>query len=170
MKQDRSFIVDVLFVLGLFGVFAVSAFILITIGADVYQHTVQDMTSNYETRTAVSYITEKVRQNDAVTGDTEPCVSICTIEDIPALKLSRKIDNGTYFTYLYLYNGYLKELFISQYTDLGGSALEAGTNIMQLKDFQITEQGSNLLNIKVTTPHGNPHSFFISTHSRANSE
>ena len=54
MKQEHSFIVDVLFVLALFGVFAISALVLVTIGADVYQHTVQDMSANYEPRTAVS--------------------------------------------------------------------------------------------------------------------
>ena len=62
-KQEKHFIVDILFVLALFGVFAVSALALVTIGADVYQHTVEDMGVNYESRTAVSYIMEKVRQN-----------------------------------------------------------------------------------------------------------
>ena len=38
-KQEKHFIVDILFVLALFGVFAVSALALVTIGADVYQHT-----------------------------------------------------------------------------------------------------------------------------------
>ena len=41
--QEKHFIVDILFVLALFGVFAVSALALVTIGADVYQHTVEDM-------------------------------------------------------------------------------------------------------------------------------
>lgn len=63
-KQEKHYIVDILFVLALFGVFAVSALALVTIGADVYQHTVEDMGVNYESRTAVSYIMEKVRQND----------------------------------------------------------------------------------------------------------
>ena len=47
-KQEKHFIVDILFVLALFGVFAVSALALVTIGADVYQHTVEDMGVNYE--------------------------------------------------------------------------------------------------------------------------
>ena len=62
--QEKHFIVDILFVLALFGVFAVSALSLVTIGADVYQHTVEDMSVNYDSRTAVSYIMEKVRQSD----------------------------------------------------------------------------------------------------------
>lgn len=47
---------DILFVLALFGVFAVSALSLVTIGADVYQHTVEDMSVNYDSRTAVSIL------------------------------------------------------------------------------------------------------------------
>ena len=42
-NQEKHFIVDILFVLALFGVFAVSALALVTIGADVYQHTVEDI-------------------------------------------------------------------------------------------------------------------------------
>ena len=41
-NQEKHFIVDILFVLALFGVFAVSALALVTIGADVYQHTVEE--------------------------------------------------------------------------------------------------------------------------------
>ena len=62
-KQEKHFIVDILFVLALFGVFAVSALALVTIGADVYQHTVEDMGVNYERRTAVSYIWKMFRRS-----------------------------------------------------------------------------------------------------------
>ena len=166
MKQERSFIVDALFVLALFGVFAVSAFVLITIGADVYQHTVQDMTSNYETRIAVSYITEKVRQNDTSVSDTETAASISTLNGTRALKLAQEIDGQLYYTYLYLYDGHLKELFTQRYDSLGGNALEAGVNIMELDYFKIEQAASGLLSVEVTTAHGNPYQFYISTHSQ----
>ena len=166
MRQERSFIVDALFVLALFGVFAVSAFILITIGADVYQHTVQDMTNNYETRTAVSYITEKVRQNDAIASDTENAATISTLNEAPALKLTQEIDGQLYDTYLYIYDGHLKELFTQRYNSLGGNALEAGVNIMELEAFKMEQVSSGLLSVEVTTAHGNPFRFYISTHSQ----
>ena len=164
MKQDRSFIVDILFVLALFGVFAISAFVLITIGADVYQHTVQDMTVNYETRTAASYITEKVRQNDASVPGEEASISVDELEGIPALKLAQSYNDMTYYTYLYLHDGYLRELFIQQYADLGGSALDAGTNIMPLKDFDVKQDSSGLLTITVEPSHGDSYQFFVASH------
>mgnify|MGYP000271613250 FL=1 len=95
-KQEKHFIVDILFVLALFGVFAVSALALVTIGADVYQHTVEDMGVNYESRTAVSYIMEKVRQND-----TTDSIFLTDLENVPALCMLSEIDEETYCTYLY---------------------------------------------------------------------
>lgn len=164
MKQERRFIVDVLFVLALFGVFAVSALVLVTIGADVYQHTVQDMNSNYETRTAVSYITEKVRQNDLTTADGENGVSLTTLDGQPALMLAQDIDDETYCTYLYLYNGYLKELFMREGTSLGGSSLEAGVNVMELSSLCMEQVNDQLLSVEMTTPEGEFHRIYISTH------
>ena len=95
-KQEKHFIVDILFVLALFGVFAVSALALVTIGADVYQHTVEDMGVNYESRTAVSYIMEKVRQND-----TADSIFLTDLENVPALCMLSEIDEETYCPYLY---------------------------------------------------------------------
>lgn len=95
---------DILFVLALFGVFAVSALALVTIGADVYQHTVEDMGVNYESRTAVSYIMERC-------GRTIPLTVFPDRSgNVPALCMLSEIDEETYCTYLYLYDGHLKEL------------------------------------------------------------
>ena len=79
-KQENHHIVDVLFVLALFCVFAVSALILLLIGANVYQKTVNDMDANYNGRTAVSYITEKIRQNDS-----DSAVSVGTLMGKPSI-------------------------------------------------------------------------------------
>lgn len=164
MKQERSFIVDVLFVLALFGVFAISALVLVTIGADVYQHTVQDMTDNYETRTAISYVTEKIRQNDITAEDCTGSVNITTLAGEPALMLTQHVDEQAYCTYLYLYNGYLKELFMQQDSSLGGNALEAGTNIMELDSLHLEQISPRLLSIEMSTKQGELHRIYVSTH------
>ena len=161
MKQEKHFIVDILFVLALFGVFAVSALTLVTIGADVYQHTVTDMSINYESRTAVSYITEKVRQND-----TADSIFLTTLEDVPALCILSRIDEDTYCTYLYLYEGHLKELFMKQGASLGGQALPAGTDILQLKTLSMDYVTDNLLRICLQPPSGEQHTFYIKLHCK----
>ena len=60
-KQDKH-IVDVLFVIGLFCIFALSSFFLISIGANIYRKTVAHMDENFNTRTSLSYVVEKIRQ------------------------------------------------------------------------------------------------------------
>lgn len=168
MNQERHFIVDILFVLALFGVFTVSALMLVTIGSEVYRHTVEDMGSNFESRTAVAYITEKIRQNDNVITDssnnTTQNISISTLAGEPALMLSQVIDGETYCTYLYLHDGYLKELFMRSGSYLGDNTLAAGQNIMELTDFVLEQASDNLLSIQLGTPGGESHEMFISTH------
>ena len=63
MKKIRNegHIVDFLFVLGLFFVFAFSALMLILIGSGVYKKTVDRMNENFNLRTTTAYITEKIR-------------------------------------------------------------------------------------------------------------
>lgn len=156
MNQEKHFIVDILFVLALFGVFAVSSLVLVTIGADVYQHTIRDMNTNYETRAAASYLTEKFRQNISP-------VEITTLSEEPVLKLSQEIDGEVYFTYLYLYDGCLMELFVRENASLGGNALEAGEKIMDLSEFSFSPAGLNLLDIRLTTPSGEKHQLYLAT-------
>lgn len=157
--QEKHFIVDILFVLALFGVFAVSALALVTIGADVYQHTVEDMDVNYESRTAVSYIMEKVRQND-----TADSIFLTTLEDAPALCMLSEIDEDTYCTYLYYYEGHLKELFMRQGASLGGQLLPAGTDILELADLNFSYADDNLIRVSLQTPSGETHTFYIHVH------
>lgn len=161
-NQEKHFIVDILFVLALFGVFAVSALALVTIGADVYQHTVEDMSVNYESRTAVSYILEKVRQND-----TADSISLTTLEDTPALCMLSRIEDETYCTYLYFYDGHLKELFIREGTSLGGQILPAGADIMELKDLTFSYVSNDLIRAYLQTVSGEFHTFYVHIHCNA---
>lgn len=168
--SERHYIVDILFILALFGVFAVSALMLVTIGANVYQNTVEDMGVNYTTRTATAYITEKIRQNDTVIGEDGSVfnhILVTDIEGVPALKMTQDIDGIYYSTYLYLYDGYLKELLINAEYDLGESAPSAGENIMPLSDFQLTQVQNNLICVTVTATSGESNTIYISTHSTA---
>ena len=59
-RRDKS-IVDMLFLLALFGVFLISALFIVLFGANIYKKTVNDMDANFSARTSVSYITEKIR-------------------------------------------------------------------------------------------------------------
>lgn len=166
-NQEKRFVVDILFVLALFGLFTISALMLVTIGSEVYRHTMDDMSTNYETRTSVAYITEKIRQNDYITDSSDGesgNISISTLDGEPALVLSQSINNETYCTYLYLHDGYLKELFMKSGSFLGDNTLAAGQNIMELSAFTMEQISDNLLSLHLTTPGGEAHDIFVSTH------
>lgn len=55
---------DQMFLVILFAVFAVCAFSLSMIGANIYSHTASVMNEDYEERIDISYVTEKIRQWD----------------------------------------------------------------------------------------------------------
>ena len=159
-KQENHHIVDVLFVLALFCVFAVSALILLLIGANVYQKTVNDMDANYNGRTAVSYITEKIRQNDS-----DSAVSVGTLMGKPSIILSQEVDGKVYQTYLYEYDGYLTELFTDPSLNLGDNILKAGHPLFPITDFTVTETTPSLYHFVLTTKDTQSIHLYISTNS-----
>ena len=166
MKQERHFVVDILFVLALFAVFTVSALVLVTIGADVYQHTVHDMSRNYDSRTAMAYITEKVRQADSLLENGSPSVELGTLEQQPALILKEEIDGAYFTTYLYLYDGWLKELYIREDSYPGEEISAAGQNILQLNALEYKQINESLLSVSMTTPDGESRQLYLSLHCR----
>lgn len=160
-KQKKNHIVDVLFVLALFVVFTLSALVLVILGASVYQRTVSYMDENYTSRTASSYLTEKVHQNDLYDS-----ISIGQLESTPALLLNREINDTSYVTYLYLYEGSLRELFMRQEGDIGADPLSAGKEILPLHDWALEMAGDHLLHISLTLEDDSAKELYISLRSR----
>ncbi len=154
VKNEHKHIVDVLFVLALFGVFAASALMLVTLGANVYKQTVANMDENYEERTAYAYITEKIRQNN-----TDGVISVEELEGTPALVFTNQVSDVEYCTYLYFYDGHLKELSLRKDTYAGSNLLSAGQDIVPLAAFTIDSVQDNLVKLRIYTEHGD--SFMI---------
>lgn len=160
-KQERNHIVDVLFVLALFVVFTLSALVLVILGANVYRQTVRYMDENYNARTAYSYLTEKVRQNDLYDS-----ISIGELENATALVLTQEINDTTYATYLYLHDGSLRELFMRQGSDIGSDPLSAGQEILPLNDWNLEMVKDHLLHITLTLEDHTQKELYISLRSQ----
>ena len=164
MKQTQGdsnrHIVDVLFVLALFGVFAACALMLVTIGANVYKKTVANMNDNFTERTAYSYVMEKIRQNDS-----SDVISIGEIAGVPALTFTRSAGEEEFCTYLYLHEGYLKELFIRKDSFSGTDILSAGQDIMPLASFTMEETEDGLIKLILDTGSGEPIILYAAPHS-----
>ena len=149
--------IDTVFVAALFTVFAATSFLVVLIGAKQYQKTADTMNYNYEVRTATSYITEKIRQSDSSCD-----IQIAQLSDVTVLALST-IENGkNYITYIYSYEGWLRELFISESTVFSPSA---GQKIVEVSDFSVSHAGTDLLEITFTGTDGITYPVYLVIHS-----
>lgn len=138
--QRKHSITDLLFTLTLFCVFAVSALIVVVIGANVYRSTVAGMSENYSTRTAVAYVGEKVRENDR--AESIQLGVLPGDGSVSALSLTRRGQVKDLRIFIYYYEGALRELAT---TDAYADSLDpaAGQVVAELKgaSFEALENG-----------------------------
>lgn len=136
-RANRKHIIDFIFPVVLFVVFALCALTVLLLAARIYQSTTENSSLNYTSRTGLSYINEKIHQND-VNGS----VSIRELDGTPALVMEQTYDDTVYCTYIYTYDGELKELFVKNNTP---ADLSSGKTILEIKSFSMEEAGENLL-------------------------
>lgn len=153
MGSKPSHMVDLLFIIALFCVFAASSLVVVMIGANSYRQTTQKAEENYAGRTALSYVTQKVRQNDQSGG-----VGLDSLKGVPALTLSREIDGHSYITYIYHHEGQLKELFVDRETE---AMPQDGQTIMEIQDLAIERVESSLLRLSATEQDGKRQEVFM---------
>ena len=111
MERQRH-MTDQMFLVILFAVFAVCAFSLSMIGANIYSHTASVMNEDYEERIDISYVTEKIRQ-----WDEKDSIEIGSFHGRTALIHTERINGKKYNTYLYQEKGALRELMVREGLD-----------------------------------------------------
>lgn len=141
-KNHRSHMVDLLFTIALFFVFAVSSLSVILISSGAYRQIQKQTEVNYSARTSLTYIAQKVRQND-VNG----LISLGTIDGHTALILKKDYQDTSYLTYIYEYQGELKELFIKDGIDFSAAD---GRSIMEVAGFTARQLSDNLYRFVTT--------------------
>ena len=166
-KRNKS-VVDFLFILALFGAFAITALFVVLFGARIYESTVANMNTNYEKRTAMSYLTEKIRSHD-YTGGVE--VSDTDDEDDKGagsmLKLYQVMGGRTYITYLFVDDGYLKEFTADEDYDFD---CKTGTPILAIDDFSVKKESDALYHFNITDTNGEKTDFFVTLYSGTDGE
>ncbi|MCR5405896.1 MAG: DUF4860 domain-containing protein [Lachnospiraceae bacterium] len=156
LKRQKS-IVDVIFMITVFGVFMLSALFVVLFGAKIYRRTAHDMSVNFNSRTALAYVTEKVHQHDRRGG-----VDITIKDGKPVLKLTQYINSDEYCTYLYEHGGYLKELTAKGDIDLVKSA---GKEILKISEFTAQKENDSLYRFVIADDEGNETQFYVSLYS-----
>lgn len=154
MLFKRNHMIDFLFPIALLFVFAASSFVVILLAANIYGNTSSASTQHYETRTPISYVTEKIHQTDE-TG----AVSVGTFDEQESLILSQMYGEKSYTTYIYMYNHKLMELFVQ---DGVSASAQSGTEIMDVTNFHVEETSPNLFHISCESSSGQRMSSFVS--------
>lgn len=145
-RNRHSHMIDFLFPAILFFVFALSALTVILLAAGIYQSTTEKSSLNDSARTSLSYITERVHQNDA-----SDSISLGTIDGCDALIIETVHEDKSYRTYIYAYNDELKELFIRKGAAAGAAD---GKTILNVRSFSISRLSDSLLQLECTDMNG----------------
>lgn len=154
--------IEIIFPIVLFLIFTIGALFIILYAARTYQNIVEGSENNYNSGTLSAYISQKVHSYD-----TNGNVYIGTFDGIDALILEEEIDKTAYVTYIYQYNGKLRELFTAK----GGSSFtpETGMSLFDMTSFKPEFIDDNLLSVYVETDAGS-FTQYISTVSIESSE
>ncbi|MDR2908619.1 MAG: DUF4860 domain-containing protein [Oscillospiraceae bacterium] len=153
---------DILFTLSLFCVLAASALLVVITGARVYRGITAQMDKNFMTGTSLTYISNKIRQNDE-----SGAVYVGDVEGKPALVLERSFEGGSYETWIFYDGGALKEVMVPAGTrvtpGLGQQVVEVSGFVMEqirsdLFRFTATDEegGSASLTVGLRTQSGSP--------------
>ena len=151
-KKIKQHTIDFIFPIALFFVFAASSLAVLILSAN----SSKDL---FTSRTCLSYITEKIRQNDE--GGTQN-IYLDSFDGHPALVLERNLNETLYHTYIYEDKGVLRELFIQDGID---ASSRNGTEIMKVSSFQMEEAAPGLLRFSCSSDEGQMESVFVSIHS-----
>ncbi len=153
-QKAKRFSIDMIFVLTLFCVFATTALLLVFAGTRVYEDMAGNLQSTFSSRTAVSYL-KKQSDHHAVQG----AISIGAVEGTTALQLAETVNEVDFVRYIYLHEGYLRELYTK--ADIPPQ-LSAGQTIVRLQDFTMTADGA-LIHFTVQDEGDNRLHFSIAT-------
>lgn len=151
-KHNKSTI-DTLFLLALLGVFLVSVLFVILFGARIYKKTTAQSDKNFNIRTSVAYITEKIRKADG---------NNITVSDNSRIEINENIGSFAYVTYLYFDEGRIKEV-----TMLEGDTFyeDYGTAIISANSFSATKI-NNLIKVSIVTTDNDETVFYIAANPK----
>lgn len=156
--SHQTHTVDILFPFAVLFTFAVSSLLVLLLSAHIYSEQTTQAQENYYTHTPLSYISEKVRQHD-----TKDSIAIETLDGLDCLALHTASGDVTYTTYLYVYDGWLKELYAK---DGASFSPAAGKNVIEASDFTIINLDEHLYRISITDSSGTITTRILSERSR----
>lgn len=143
--KGRSEHLEGLMALLLFGVFAVCLMVVLLTGADSYQGLTRRDQAASDGRTCAQYLATRVRQ-----ADVDQSVSVGEFGGGDALCFTQSIVGDDYVTRIYVYDGWLMELFCKADSNLEP---EDGERVMAAQSLTAAEE-DGLLRLSITPADG----------------
>ncbi|MDR2108679.1 MAG: DUF4860 domain-containing protein [Coriobacteriales bacterium] len=135
---------DLVLVLVLFAIYAAGAMTLAVVGSNTYRHTTAVMQRDYDLRTGVLYLAEKIRQNDVGGG-----VRLDEVNGSEALVLTEQLTGKGYETWIFLHDGQLCEELIA--SGMRPDMAQA-QRIMPMQSMHLALNSQGLLEAALITP------------------
>lgn len=151
--KNKPHSIDTLFVLLLFALFAATALFVTVSGAAAYRSSAEQMEERFNKHTCINYITAKVRANNEADK-----ISVGDLDGINALCITDSFDGIKYVTYIYQYDGMVRELFCNADISLPPSA---GSALTEAKGLSF-EMDGNLFEVTFTDNDDKTTEFYIS--------
>ena len=136
---------------------AASSVALVVLASASYSRQVHVSNDSYSSCTALSYVTEKLHH-----ADSSDAIVAGTFDGQDAILIRQEYSGQSYVTYLYAYDGYLRELFIKE-----GVAASAGDGreILATDGFSFEESRDGLFHLSCTDSDGNLSDTYVSIKS-----
>lgn len=159
--KSHSHSMDFLFSIALFFVFTATALVVLLLSANIYEQIVHRSTITFEQNTALAYLTEKIHQYDL---DSTRSIELTQLDGCEALAISQSYNDTLYTTYIYVYEGQLKELFVQ---DGVQATAQAGTSILKLRHLDMKAIDENLFEFTCYSEDGSSDSIIIGLRSKS---
>ena len=159
-RTEKKHMIDFLFPIALFFVFAVSALTVILLATNIYRSATENSSLNYTAGTSLSYISEKIHQSDE-----NGKVSLGTFDGHDALILKQEYEGTADLTYIYVDEEVLKELYVK---DGVQAASASGKTILPVKSFKMKALGEQVFSFTCIDGEGHEASTIVGIHSVSN--
>lgn len=150
----RKHSADFLFLLIIFGFFAVLAFSTVVLGAGFYRSAVSNSQKLASVDMAAGYIAEKLRQTDETDS-----FSVEEFGDSQALALRSQYNDETFITWIYTWDDTLRELFVREDADINP---EMGTALADISRLFVTPVSDSLYKLQAENSDGDRTELYIS--------
>ena len=155
IKEKQGFRADSVGVFLLGAVFLFLSIGLVMLGGSLYRNIMLSSGKNDEARTTFSYIANQVRRADESGG-----VQVGELNGLQALVLNQNYGGWEFVTYLYYYDGALRELFVEKGMELEP---EAGLPIVWIDDMGFSADDRGLITAWASFRDGRREHILLST-------